>query len=133
MSLLTDLMDLELVTADEMFRHLPAPKSGFYFQDSVSERTLLFPSSKIYSEKPLMDMVGDLDYKSELMFYFDGQGAGDRIETMDIHSIIAELNLSKNSTKRRNQSMLVPQFERYVVKKYSIVGCIMSCLFLEQP
>ncbi|KAL1825905.1 hypothetical protein ACET3Z_012683 [Daucus carota] len=111
MSLLTDLMGLE-VTADEMFQHPLAPKNKFYFQDAVCQRNLLFPSSEIYSEKSLIDMAGDLDYKSELLVSFDGLVAGGRIKTMDLHSIIAELNLSKNSTKWRNQSMLVPQFDR---------------------
>lgn len=111
MSLLTDLMGLE-VTADEMFRHPLKPKYGLYIQDAFCQPTLLFPSSEICSEKPLMDMVADLDYNSDLMVYFDGEVAGGRrIETMDIHSIIAELNLPNNSMKWRNQSILVPQFE----------------------
>lgn len=115
MSLLTDLMGLE-VTADEVFPHPLAPKYGLYFQDVGCQSTLLFPRSGICSEKPLMDMVGDLDYNSDLKVYFDGQVAGGlRIETMDIHSIIAELNLSNNSMKWRNKSMLVPQFEWYFV------------------
>ncbi|KAK1356090.1 GTP binding Elongation factor Tu family protein [Heracleum sosnowskyi] len=111
MSPLTGLMGLE-VTADEMFRHQLAPKYGLYFQDAVCQPTLLFPSREICSEKPLVDMVGNLDYNSDLVFYFDGQVAGDRrIETMDILSIIAELNLPNDSKKWRNQSMLVPHFE----------------------
>ena len=114
LSLLTDLMGLE-VTADEMFQHPFAPGNKFYFQDALCQPNLLFPSGEIYSEKSLIDMVGDLDYKSELLVSFDGQVAGGRIETMDLHSIIAELNLLKNSTKWRNQSMLVPHFDRYCV------------------
>lgn len=110
-SLLTYLMGLE-VTADEMLRQQLPPKYGFYIQDANCQPTLLFTSSEVYSVKPLMDVVGDLDYNSDLMLYFDGQVAGGRqIETMDIHSIIAELNLSNNSMKWRNRSMLVPQFE----------------------
>ncbi|KAL8092845.1 uncharacterized protein LOC141689145 isoform X2 [Apium graveolens] len=110
-SLLADLMGLK-VTADEISRHPLAPKYELHFQDAVCQPTLLFPSSEICSEKPLMDMVGDLDYNSELMVYFDSQVAsGSWIETKDIHSIIAEPNLSNNSMKWRSQSMLVPHFE----------------------
>lgn len=113
--LLTDLMGLE-VTADEIFRHPLAPKYGLHFQDAVCQPTLLFPSSEICSEKPLINIVGDLDYNSDLMVYIDSQVAsGRRIETMDIHSIIAEPNLSNNSMKWRSQSMLVPYFEWYFV------------------
>lgn len=115
MSLLTDLMGLE-VTAGEMFRQPLAANYGLHFQDAVCQPTLLFPSSEICSEKPLMDMVGDLDYNSDLMVYFDSQVDGGRlVETMDMHSIIAEPNLSNNSMKRRSQSMLVPHFEWYFV------------------
>lgn len=115
LSILADLMGLEAIPA-EISQQPFVPDYGFCFDDAESQPTLFYPSSKFYSEKPLLNLVGDLAHKSEIMVHLDGQiaFAGAQTEMKNILSIIAEFYLSNNSIKWRKQSSLVPQFDRYL-------------------
>ncbi|KAK1356962.1 DNA-directed RNA polymerase III subunit RPC8-like [Heracleum sosnowskyi] len=85
----------------------------------VSSAYWLFPCSNLYFEKLLSNFDDDLDHESEGMVYLDDQTAlsSAQTEMKDRLYIISEYYLSKHSTKRRKQSVLVPQFDRLEFSK----------------
>ncbi|KAK3041399.1 hypothetical protein RJ639_000376, partial [Escallonia herrerae] len=111
-SILSDLMGLQAANID-MPQQLFAPEYGFDFHDE-SQQTIFYPSSEFYSWKPLFDMARDIPRMPEINGHLDGQSSsiGAGTEMKDILSIIAEFYLSKNSTKWKMQSVLVPHFDR---------------------
>uniref|UniRef100_A0A5B7B7G1 Uncharacterized protein n=1 Tax=Davidia involucrata TaxID=16924 RepID=A0A5B7B7G1_DAVIN len=112
-STLSDLMGLQALTID-MHQQPFAPDYISCFHDAEAQPSLIYPSREFYSQKPFLDLVGDLVRSSDITVHPDGRvsfiGAGS--EMKDILSIIAEFYLSKNSTKWRKQSALVPHFNR---------------------
>ncbi|XVF21822.1 hypothetical protein REPUB_Repub12eG0123000 [Reevesia pubescens] len=98
LSLLSDLMGLQPL----MFGVHQQPYSS----------SLIYPSSKIDAQKPLLDFVGEMVRDSKIKFNPDGRVVltGSGTEMKDILSIVAEFYLSSNSTKWRNQLALVPHF-----------------------
>ncbi|XP_050236401.1 uncharacterized protein LOC126686405 [Mercurialis annua] len=97
LSLLSDLMDLQSLTAD-------------VHQQPYSH--LIYPNEKFDFPKPLVDFVGDMARNSKITVQPDGQVmfSGSGAEIRDMLSIVAEFYLSKTSTKQMKQSMLVPHF-----------------------
>lgn len=130
LSILADLMGLQAMPT-EISQHPFASDYHLCFHNAESQPTIFYPSTEFYFEKPLLDLVGNLAHKSEFMVHLDDQVAfaGARTEMKDILSIIAEFYLSKNSTKWRKQSLLVPQFDRYLCSStYQNKNCN-SCFF----
>lgn len=99
-SLLSDLMDLQLSGIDE-----PQPPLT----------SLIFPNSKSYFQKPLLDIFQDSALSSKITVHPDGQVTfmGTAIEMRNLISVVAESYLSEKSHKGVKQSMLVPHFRRY--------------------
>ncbi|RZC52408.1 hypothetical protein C5167_020833 [Papaver somniferum] len=73
---------------------------------------LIYPESKFFAPKPLLDFVGDLSSDSRIIIHPDGRVlfTGSGIEVKDLMSIIAEFYLSSTSTKRGEMPFLVPHF-----------------------
>ena len=77
--------------------------------------SLIYPSSKIDSQNPLPDFVGEMVRNSKITVNPDGRVVltSSGTEMKGILSIVAEFYLSSNSTKWRKQLPLVPHFNRY--------------------
>ncbi|KAK2649198.1 hypothetical protein Ddye_016687 [Dipteronia dyeriana] len=99
LSLLSDLTGLETLTFD-------AHKQS-------SAPSLIYPTNLFSAQKALADWVGDMAHSSKITIHPDGRVlfAGIRTEMNDFLSVVAEYYLSKNSTKWRNQSVLIPHFD----------------------
>ncbi|XP_061341369.1 uncharacterized protein LOC133287721 isoform X2 [Gastrolobium bilobum] len=99
LSLLSDLMNLQLSGIDET-------------QQPVS--SLIYPNSKFYIQKPLLDFVQVSGLTSKITVHPDGQITymGTEIELKDLLFVVAESYLSKNTHKGEKHSMLVPHFSR---------------------
>lgn len=108
LSLLSDLMGLQALTIDE-HQQLFAP-SDYKSCYQEAQPSLIYPSRELHAQKPLVDFVGDLSRNSKFKVHPDGQVSftGTGSEMKDLLSVVAEFYLSKNSTKWRNQSVLVP-------------------------
>lgn len=118
LSILTHLMGLQALPTENS-PHSYAPDYGFCVRGAECQPTLFYPSNDFYSENPLLDFVGNLANKSEIMVHLKNQDAfsSTQNEMKDIQSIMAEFYLSKYSTKLRKQSLLVPQFDRRMFRK----------------
>lgn len=115
LSLLSDLMGLkESLTC---MQQQPVDPGGFCscHQDTEDQLALIYPSSELQVQKPLVDFVGDLTRSSKLTIHPGGQVSfmGTEIEVKDLHSVVAEFYLSKNITRHVKQSFLIPHFTRY--------------------
>ncbi|XP_061349240.1 uncharacterized protein LOC133294554 isoform X2 [Gastrolobium bilobum] len=99
LSLLSDLMDLQLSGIDEP-QQLLTP--------------LIYPNRKFYIPKPLLDIFQDSPLSSKIKVHPDGQVTfmGTAIEMKDLLSVVAESHLSQSTHKNEKQSMLVPHFSR---------------------
>lgn len=95
-SLLSDLMDLQLSSIDEPQKPL----------------TPLIPKSKFFIPKLLLDIFQDSAFSSKITVHPDGQVTfmGTAIEMKDLLSVVADSYLLRKGEK---QSMLVPHFSRY--------------------
>ncbi|KAL7601533.1 hypothetical protein Lser_V15G27304 [Lactuca serriola] len=84
----------------------------------------IYPNPEFDSQKPLMDLVGDLVRHSEITIHEDGfvSLTGNKKEMKDILSILAEFYLSKNLNNWRRHSTLVPQFDRLWFDETSYYG-----------
>lgn len=111
MSLLSDLLGLQALTTD-VYQQPFAP-------------SLIYPSCRLYAQKPLLDFVGNLARSSNVTVHTDGRVLfkGTEVEVKDLLSVVSEFYLSRNSPKWRKPSMLVPHYSRY--------GCL--DLFCFQP
>ncbi|KAE8009673.1 hypothetical protein FH972_006097 [Carpinus fangiana] len=100
MSLLSDLLGLQALTTD-VYQQPFAP-------------SLIYPSCRLYAQKPLLDFVGDLARSSNVTVQPDGRVLfkGTEVEVKDLLSVVSEFNLSRNSPKWRKPSMLVPHYRR---------------------
>ncbi|KAK8718046.1 hypothetical protein V6N13_045295 [Hibiscus sabdariffa] len=105
LSLLSDLMGLQPV----MFGMDQQPYDSY----------LIHPSSKIDSQMPLPDFLGEMVHNSKVAINPDGQVVltANGIEMKDVLSVVAEFYLSSNSTKWSKQSSLVPYFDRKRIMK----------------
>ncbi|KAI3873257.1 hypothetical protein MKX03_016965 [Papaver bracteatum] len=76
--------------------------------------SLIYPESRFFAPKPLLDFVGDLSSDSRIIMHPDGRVlfTGSGIEVKDLMSVIAEFYLSSTSTKRGEMPFLVPHFTR---------------------
>ncbi|XP_022771068.1 uncharacterized protein LOC111314206 [Durio zibethinus] len=76
--------------------------------------SLIYPSGKIDTPKPLPDFLGEMLCHSKITVNPDGRVVltSSGTEMKDILSIVAEFYLSSNSTKWRKQLPLVPHFNR---------------------
>ncbi|KAI3979687.1 hypothetical protein MKX01_013782 [Papaver californicum] len=76
--------------------------------------SLIYPESRFYAPKPVLDFVRDLSSDSRIIMHPDGRVlfTGSGIEMKDLTSIIAEFYLSSTSTKRGEMPFLVPHFTR---------------------
>lgn len=101
MSLLSELMGLEALKIDA-HQQPPAP--------------LIYPSTELFAQKPLLDFVGDLVDSSIITVHPDGRVLfnGTGTEMKDLLSVVAEFYLLKNSSMWKKQSLLVPHYSRYV-------------------
>ncbi|KAK0581751.1 hypothetical protein LWI29_017494 [Acer saccharum] len=99
LSLLSDLMGLETLTFDA--------------HQQSSAPSLIYPTNIFSAQKPLPDWVGDMAHSSKITIHPDGTVlfAGSRTEMNNFLSVVAEFYLSQNSTKWRNQSVLIPHFD----------------------
>ncbi|KAK8509900.1 hypothetical protein V6N13_093738 [Hibiscus sabdariffa] len=102
LSLLSDLMGLQPV----MFGMHQQPFDSY----------LIHPSSKIDSQMPLPDFLGEMVHNSKVAINPDGQVVltANGIEMKDV---VAEFYFSSNSTKWRKQPSLVPYFDRKRIMK----------------
>ncbi|KAF3436339.1 hypothetical protein FNV43_RR23431 [Rhamnella rubrinervis] len=98
-SLFTELMGLEALKVDA------------HQQPST---LLIYPSTELFAQKPLVNFVGDLVDSSRITVHPDGRVLfnGTGTEMKDLLSVVAEFYLAKNSSKWKKQSMLVPHFTR---------------------
>lgn len=76
----------------------------------------IFPSCEFDAQEPVMDFVGELIRSSKITIHPDGQifftETGTKIK--DLLSVVAEFYLSKNSLSWSKQSILVPNYARYI-------------------
>ncbi|MCL7026808.1 hypothetical protein MKW94_023245 [Papaver nudicaule] len=86
------------------------PQSLAFLTDEVSlddggaaefHPSLIYPQSRFYAPKPLLNFLGDLSSDSRIIMHPD-----------DLMSIIAEFYLSSTSTNRGEMPFLVPHFTR---------------------
>ncbi|GAV78719.1 hypothetical protein CFOL_v3_22184 [Cephalotus follicularis] len=96
--LLSDLMGLQALTSDVHQRPL-APSR-------------IHPSCEFYAQKPFMDFVGEVVRNSKNTIDPDGRVlfTGSGTEMKDLLSFVADFYLSKDSSKWRKQTVLVPHF-----------------------
>lgn len=113
---LSELIRFQEMRSDIMPQEPYGPEYGLRFHDAESRPTLFYRNSNFYSQKPLMDFMGDLVHRSQVMVHPDGHVllTGSGTEMKDILSIITEFYLSENSTKWRKKSVVVPYFDRYI-------------------
>lgn len=76
----------------------------------------IFPSCEFDAHEPIMDFIGELIRSSKITVLPDGQifstETGTKIK--DLLSVVAEFYLSKNSLSWSKQSILVPNYDRYI-------------------
>lgn len=96
-SLLSDLMGLQALNE---YQQPTAP--------------LIYPSCKLFSQKPPVGFGGGLASSPKFAVHQDGRVVfiGTGFELKDLLSVVAEFYLSRNSPKWRKLSMLVPQYNR---------------------
>lgn len=77
---------------------------------------LIYPDSKFYISKPLLDIFQDSAFSSKVTIHPDGQITfmGTEIEMKNLLAIVAESYLSEHTHKGEKRPMLVPHFSRYV-------------------
>lgn len=113
LSVLSDLTGHQVLTADVQQQPLASPVYESSYYDAEAKPSLLYRSDEFYSQKPIMDFIGDLVRDSKIIVLPDGQvsflGTGAKMK--DLLSIIAEFYLSKHATNLRKQSV-VPYFNR---------------------
>ncbi|KAF8401623.1 hypothetical protein HHK36_012569 [Tetracentron sinense] len=110
-STLSDLMWPQTLAID-MCPQLPSPSDdGFSVYEVEGDAT---QPSLIYPRREFYDFIGDLACSSKIAVHPDGRFmfTSTRVEMKDLLLIFAEFYLSKNSTKWRKQSVLVPPFTR---------------------
>lgn len=102
-SLMSDLMKLQLSGIDEPQQPLSSGSSLFY------------PNGKFDIQKPLLYFLQDSALASKITVHLDGQITfmGTEIQIKDLLSVVAESYLSKNLHKGEKHSMLIPHFSRY--------------------
>ncbi|MCL7045846.1 hypothetical protein MKW94_012670 [Papaver nudicaule] len=99
------------------------PQSLAFLTDEVSlddggaaefHPSLIYPQSRFYAPKPLLNFLGDLSSDSRIIMHPDGRVlfTGSGVEMKDLMSIIAEFYLSSTSTNRGEMPFLVPHFTR---------------------
>lgn len=112
----SELIGFQEMTSDIMPQEPYALEYGLCFHDAESRPTLFYPNSNFYSQMPLMDFMGNLVHRSQVMVHPNGRVllTGSGTEMKDILSIIAKFYLSENSTKWRKKSVVVPYFDRYI-------------------
>ncbi|XP_052171078.1 uncharacterized protein LOC127787192 [Diospyros lotus] len=108
MSMLSDLMGLQVWTIHNIEPNPFAPSSGPCGRSAGAQPYLIYPGSEFNSQRPLLELVGDLAHRSDVTFHPNGQISSNELK--DILSIIAEYYLSKNSTEGKRQSVLIPHF-----------------------
>lgn len=105
-SLLSDLMDLQLSGIDEPQKRL----------------TPLIPKSKFFIPKILLDIFQDSAFSSKITVHQDGQVTfmGTAIEMKDLLSVVADSYLSEHVLKGEKQSMVVPHFSRMIFNEVEV-------------
>eukprot|EP00262_Sarcandra_glabra_P008226 TRINITY_DN21556_c0_g1_i1.p1 TRINITY_DN21556_c0_g1~~TRINITY_DN21556_c0_g1_i1.p1 ORF type:complete len:436 (-),score=48.73 TRINITY_DN21556_c0_g1_i1:135-1442(-) len=112
-SLVSDLMGLHTSAIDVHPRPLSSLDDEFCLYEFGVKPSLIYPRREFYAKNPLLDFGGDLAaHSSKIMVHPDDQVlfTGTRAEVRDLHAVIEEFYLSKNSTKCSKQPMLVPHF-----------------------
>ncbi|GFZ04676.1 hypothetical protein Acr_17g0002480 [Actinidia rufa] len=113
LSMLSDLLGLETLTINNIRGNPFALDGGSCTNGAgVISPSIIYPSSEFYAQRSLVELVGNLARKSEITLHPDGRISftGASTEFKDMLSIVAEYYLSKNSTKWRTQSVLIPHF-----------------------
>lgn len=102
-SLMLDLMKLQLSALDESR------------QPFSSDSSLFYPNDKVDIQKPLLYFLQDSALTSKITVHLDGQITfmGTEIQMKDLLSVVAESYLSKKLHKGEKHSVLVPHFNRY--------------------
>lgn len=100
MSLVSELMDLQAMKSSSRLRPYDASSVLYLNQES---------------EKPVLDLVRNMMDNPEFSVQSNGHvvfSSSSNHELNDILSIASEFNLSRNSTKWRQLSPLIPHFQR---------------------
>lgn len=77
--------------------------------------SLIYPSSELNTQKPLLDFVGSLHWSSKVTVQPDGRVlfTGSEAEMKHLLSVVAEFYSLRNTVVWKKQSVLVPHFKRY--------------------